>query len=566
MMSPFRHSFRRLVEYIGDPADKRIVVYCTILSVVATGLFYTIPFFCGLLLNRMVKMYTLEFEYNYVVIVSLCSLLVLIVVFWYVSSSECGKRMMVLALNTTKRMRVGLHEKMLKVPPSYIESVSPGDLTARFTNDLPTVSRLISIDATGFVVYNTMIAAMLVMMFVSSPYLGMLYLLLLPFTLYVGQRITRATENDMAEQRRRVSDLNSQMSDIITSHRTIRNEMVGDRVLEDFKKTEGEFTKAYVSTKNRSAMIGPLTSMATNLGYLLTVVVGALLIINGMLEIGMFMSFMIYVRIVGTPLSRSAEVYNNIRDEAISLDRVLEVLDAPEEERKQADGEEVSLKGDIVFEDVCFSYGGGRKVLDSLSFSTRAGEITALVGPTGSGKTTAAGILTGFYNADSGRVTIDGKDVSELPRTELCRHMTAVLQKPWLFDGTIRENILYTNTGAKEEDMLRYSRLTGLDDFVKTLPDGYDTKIGTDLNMLPLAQCRMLALTRAFLYEPEIMVLDEAVAGIDPVTGQSILDGLKNEFRGRTVILITHNPVLIRQADRVVRIEEGRCASNNVQA
>ncbi len=564
MISAFSKSFSNLMSYIGNPDDRRTVVYCTVMSIVATGLFYTIPYLCGHLLNRLVKMYSGDYDYDYVFVVSLCALLVLIVVFWYVATSECRKRMAVLALDTTKRMRVGLHDKMLKVPPSYIESVSPGDLTARFTNDLPAVSRLISKDSTGFVVYSTMVVAILFMMMVTSPYLGILYIILLPITLSVGYYMTRASEKDMGEQRERISELNSMMSDIITSHRIVKNEMAGDVVLEEFAASDREFTKAYVSTKMRSAFIGPLTAMVTNIGYLLTVIIGSVLIINGMLQIGMFMSFMIYVRLVSAPLSSSAEVYNRIRDEAISLDRVLEVLEAPEEEVIEDSSEPFDLKGDIVFEDVDFSY-GDKKALDSLSFTVKAGEITALVGPTGSGKTTAASLIIGYHTADSGRVTVDGRDVSLMSRKDISRHMAAVLQKPWLFDGTIRENIVYTNTGAKEEDMLRYSKLTGLDDFVRTLPEGYDTKIGTDLNMLPLAQCRMVALTRAFLYNPEIMVLDEAVAGIDPVSGQSILDGLRSEFRGRTVILITHNPALIRQADRVVRIEDGRCTGCTAQ-
>lgn len=559
MTSSFTDSIKRLVGYIGNPKDRRTIIYCTLLSIIATGAFYTIPYICGQLLNRLVKMSEGYYNFEYELIVTLCAGLIAIVIFWYVASCECTKRMMILALDTTKRMRVGLHSKMLRVPPSYIESMSPGDLTARFTNDLPAVSRLISSDGTGFIVYNTMIVAILIMMFASSPYLGLLYLVLLPVTLTLGRRITTATEKDMAEQRRRISDLNSRMSDIITSHRTIKNETVGPNVLGEFRKSEEEFTEAYVSTKIRSAMIGPLTAVAANMGYMLTVVIGALLIIRGMLEIGMFMSFMVYVRIVSTPLSRSAEVYTNIRDEAISLDRVLEVLDAPEEEFSEDSADSIELRGDIEFDSVDFSYGGDRKALDSLSFTAKAGEITAIVGPTGSGKTTVANLLMGFYKADSGKVTIDGHDVSALSRRNLCRHLSAVLQLPWVFDGTIRENIIYANTDTDEETILRYSRLTGLDDYVSSLPDGYETRIGTDLMTLPLAQCRMVALTRAFINDPDIMVLDEAVAGIDPITGQSILDGLKNQFGGRTVILITHNPALIRQADRVVRIEGGRC-------
>ncbi len=564
MISSFRQSLNRLVEYIGDPKDRGTILYCTILSIIATGVFYTIPYICGQLLNHLVKM-SGDYEFDYEFIVTLCSILILIVMFWYVATSECAKRMTILSLDTTKRMRIGLHNKMLKVPVTYLDSMPPGDLTARFTNDLPAVGKLISADSVGFVVYNTMIAAILVMMLVTSPYLGLLYLVLLPVTLTVGQRITAASEDGMAEQRRRISDLNSRMSDIITSHRTIKNEVLGKNVLSEFEKSEEEFTDAYVSTKIRSAMIGPVTAIAANLGYMLTVVIGSMLIIEGMLSIGMFMSFMIYVRIVTTPLSRATEVFSSIRDESISLDRVLEVLEAPEEENLDEGKEEVEINGDIAFENVDFSYSEGRKALDSLSFTSKAGEITALVGPTGSGKTTVANLLMGFYKAETGRITIDGKDINEISHANLRNQTSAVLQTPWIFDGTVRENVVYNNPDVDEETIMRYSKLTGLDDYVQSLPDGYETRIGTDLMMLPLAQCRMVALTRAFINNPKIMILDEAVAGMDPITGQSILDGLKNEIKGRTVILITHNPALIKQADRVVRIEEGRCTGITIR-
>ena len=558
LMGTGMESLRRLDSYLSDPSKTRTIRYCIILSIIATGLFYTIPYICGVLLQQIVDMKVVKYEMDYQYVVDLCGVLVFIVIFWFVSSTESVKRLTMISLDTTRRMRQEMNRKMMHVPLSFLESIPPGDLTARFTNDLPTVGRMIASSSAGFFIHVTMIFAIVVMMLLTSPDLGLIYVLLMPVTLFAARHITKSTEADLENQRRKVSDLNSVMSDIITSHRTIKTENAEAPIYDRFMEADGDFTKSYISSKILSSMIGPVLNIISNIGYVATVIFGAALIIWGNLDIGMFFAFLIYVRIINTPLTKTAEIFNTLRDDLISLDRVMEVLEAPEEDVLPDSGRVPSFVGRITFEDVDFSYRDGHKVLDGVSFETQPGRIMALVGPTGSGKSTVANLIMGFSRPDRGRVLIDGVDISCVSRTALFSGIGAVLQYPWVFDGTIRENVVYTNPSVSEEELLRYSRLTGLDDYVRSLPDGYDTVIGSDLRSLPLAQARMVALTRLFLRHPKILVLDEAVAGIDPITGQSILDGLKDQIEGRTVILITHNAHLISQADYVLRMEGGK--------
>ena len=191
------------------------------------------------------------------------------------------------------------------------------------------------------------------------------------------------------------------------------------------------------------------------------------------------------------------------------------------------------------------------------SVEFRPGEFTVVTGPTGCGKTTLANILMGFYRPTSGRITIDGRELSEIPRAELGINLTAVLQNPWMFTGTIRENIVYNRTWITDEEVKEVAELTGLDNYVRLLPQGYDTPVSEEVDSMPLAQRRMLALSRAIIGNPKVLILDEAVAGLDPMKGQSVIDRLMSLKEGHTIIIITHNKALIEQADTVVTIENG---------
>ncbi len=219
--------------------------------------------------------------------------------------------------------------------------------------------------------------------------------------------------------------------------------------------------------------------------------------------------------------------------------------------------EDVPVSGSVRFENVSFSYHEGKEILHDVTFEARPGEVTALVGRTGSGKTTVANLLMGFYRPDSGSITIGGVDIRDIPRKSYSTNIAAVLQDPWVFDGTIRENIVYNRKDISEERLAWVAKITGLDDYVSRLPNGYDTVIGNDIKRLPLAQRRMLAMCRAFIGGPKILILDEAVAGLDPISGSSVIEDIFKIIEGRTVIIITHNQALMDQADRVVRLDKG---------
>jgi ATP-binding cassette subfamily B protein len=544
-----------------DKSKVKEMRYCAILTLVSTSILYTIPFVCGFLLDWMVEGIETGEGIEVDILLDICTVIVLGVVLWYVASSESKNRMARMSLELTRRIREDLNRKMMRISVAQIDRMPAGDLSSRFTNDVPAVSKLISSDYTGFIAHLTMIVSILVMMLVSTPLLGIFYIILIPVVLLIGRRITKRSEKDYAEMSLKMAELNSQMSDIITTHKTIKTENLESKVMEDFNATNEEFTSAYVSKHIRSGMLSPMVNIMVNAGYLITVLIGVLLLYYHDMPVGMFMTFMIYVRVLSTPLLLTVTVFDNIRVESIALNRVIELLNLPEEEVDVPDDDFTIKDGIIKVQDVSFSYEDGHEILHNVTAEFRPGEVTVLTGPTGSGKTTLANILMGFYRPDSGTITIDGKEVPQIPRSELGRNLTAVLQNPWMFSGTIRENIIYNRPELTDADVLATSQLTGLHEYVSMLPDGYDTYIGEDISEMPLAQRRMLGMARALIGDPKILVLDEAVAGLDPITGQLILDRLKSHKEGRTVIIISHNQALIDQADAVVYLEDGKVGS-----
>jgi len=541
--------------YLGD--DKKVLRRCIILSLIATIVLYVIPYIGGSYLDNLISS---TGPINLSDALDVSTLILLMIAIWYMTAMESKSRMTKIALKVSRRMREDMNRKMMKVPVSYLDEMSSGDLSSRFTIDLQQVAELVSEDIVGFMVHITMIIAILMMMAITSPILAVLYFMLIPVILLASKHLTKQSENDFAVQKKKVSELNSGMSDIVRSHDSIRMENLEDEVLDRFRESNRDFTQAFVSSQVNSGMIAPIASVVSNSGYFMTVVVGAILMYNGLLQVGMFLTFMIYVRVVNGPLMMSAKTYNKMRDESISLSRVMEVIESPEESFAVSEDARIT-KGEIRVENVSFSYEEGQEILHDVSFVLEPGTITAVVGPTASGKTTIANLMMGFYKPDSGSIKIDGHDVSSIPRQAFGDTVGIVLQDPWVFEGTIRENIMY-NRDISEEYMLEISRITGLDDFVRNLANGYDTVIGSNRGRLPLAQRRMVALARALAGNPKIMILDEAVAGLDPITGQRIIRRLTEQVADCTVMVISHNQALIDQADRIIRLENGHIVSD----
>ncbi len=545
-----------LREYYGDLGKRmRPYILLTMFSTVALSL---IPYVCGQFLSKIINISEsdgLDLDF----IINISSVGVLLVIFWYVSSTHCGMELNKMALDICKKIRTDLNRKITTMPTGVLESMSAGDLTSRIVTDLPAVKDLISRDYMAFFSGSLLSLLILLVMILVSPVLALSYVITMPATLIVSRIISKKSAKDYEIQKRMLNDIDAEMSEIVSNHREIKTHNLESAILEKFEISNRRFTEAKVNSESRSGLIPPLASVASNLGYVVTAVAGALMLFNGMLDLGTFLAFMIYVRLINGPVLISATTVDRLRSEITSLNRILEIIGAPEAEDGSSEPDS-SYKGKITFRDVRFSYTDAAEVLHGISFEVSPGEIVAISGPTGSGKTTIVSLLLRFYNPSSGEVLIDDINIKNISRRDLSRTIGSVMQEPWIFRGTIRENIVYNRDWITEDDLTRAMEVTGLHRLTGNLPQGLDTAVDNDLLSLPLAFKRMIAMTRAIAGEPGILILDEALSGLDPVTESAIFDGLKKMMSGRTVIIVSHDRRLTSQADRIISLNDGNIA------
>ncbi len=543
-----------LAGYSEGPASK-IRMY-SILALFSTILVTIVPYVAGSFVKSLVRM---EQDQGYIdldFVVTTGTLVVIIITFWYLTTTHANKEVRLLALETTRKMREDLSDKLMRMPVGVLDRMRAGDAASKVSADLPAVMDLLSRDFIAFFTGNVMIVVILIAMVLVSPMLALVYLITVPLTLYVTRYLTERSEEDFRIRKESVDAMTSAMSDLIANHRTIKANNLEKPVMEDFKRYNRAFTDSTIGVETRSGLLAPIASVVINLGYVATVVGGAMMMLVGSLEVGMFMAFIVYVRLINKPLSASVASYYLIESETVSLKRVLAILNAPEVEETEPE-EGFEPEGRLEFEDVRFSY-DGNEVIHGISFAVDVGKVAVITGPTGSGKSTLLNLLLRFFTPDSGRVCIDGRDIRRISRADLVRTISAVMQDPWVFDGTIRENIVYNREWATQKDLDDALRITGFDAYVNSLSEGLDTQIGNDIHVMPLAQRRMLAMSRAILGNPRILVLDEAFSGLDPITESAVFDGLRRMMEGRTVLIVSHERNLIDSADQVIRLDSGR--------
>ena len=545
-------AFDLLEGYAEKPARKmRVYAALSLLSVV---LLSSVPYIAGTFINGLVKVSSDQNDIDLAFVMDTGAVVVLIITFWYVTTSSIQKEMVLQSLALTRKIREDLGDKFMTVSIGDVEAIRSGEMSAKLSGDLPAVGNLLSKD---FVSGNVMIVMILVAMVFVSPALALVYIVTIPSTLIAARILTRMSERDFLTRKETMDAISSGMGDIIANHRTIKINNLEDVMMDRFEESNRQFVRATVQSESRSGLMVPLASVASNFGYVATVLAGAVMMFDMTLDLGMFLAFMVYVRLVNKPLAQSASAYDNIKSETMSLKRMLSILNMPDEEEKDLeDGPD--LRGSVEFEDVRFSYSPGKEALRGVSFTVEEGEVAVIAGPTGSGKTTLLNLLMRFYVPDSGTVRIGGRDVSGISRRDLSRTVAAVLQDPWVFDGTIRENIVYNRKWVTQEDLDAALAITGFEGYVNSLPDGLETRVGDDVRILPLAQRRMLAMARAVLGDPKILVLDEAFSGLDPLTESAVFEGLRRIMAGRTVLIVSHERVMADCADKVIRLESGR--------
>ncbi|MCA0252444.1 MAG: ABC transporter ATP-binding protein/permease [Actinobacteria bacterium] len=454
------------------------------------------------------------------------------------------------------RMREQVSSKIGRLPLKYFDNQPRGELLSRVTNDVDNVAQSLQQTLSQVLSNIFLLLGVLFMMFWVSPLLAVVALVTIPIAMGITMVIGKRSQRLFAKTWKSTGELNSQIEETYTGHDLVTVFGRQRETLSQFKAKNEELFDASFGAQFISGIIMPVMFFVGNLNYVVIAVVGGLQVAAGTLGLGAVQAFIQYSRMFTQPITQLASMANLLQSGVASAERVFEVLDA-EEEPADADGTLVVNGGRVAFEDVDFSYDPAKPLITGLSLVAEPGSTVAIVGPTGAGKTTLVNLILRFYDLQSGRITLDGVDISVVPRRELRGHIGMVLQDTWLFGGTIRDNIAYGKEGATEAEILAAAKAAYVDRFVHSLPDGYDTVIDEEASNLSAGEKQLITIARAFLSEPSLLILDEATSSVDTRTELLVQRAMKKLRADRTSFVIAHRLSTIRDADVILVMRHG---------
>ena len=455
-------------------------------------------------------------------------------------------------------LRSEVEAKIHRLPLSYIDRQSRGDLLSRVTNDIDNISQSLQQSLSQLITSLLTIVGVLGMMIWVSPILALIAVVTVPLSILAMKQIAAKSKAKFIAQWSHTGALNGLIEETFTGHAIVKTFGRQREVEERFSVTNEKLYEAGFGAQFMSGSIQPAMMFVGNLNYLMIAVVGGLKVASGTMGLGDVQAFIQYSRQFTMPLTQTASMMNVLQSGVASAERVFQVLDAEEESIEPASTEQPEVKGRIAFEHVSFSYDPDRPLIEDLSLVAEPGTTVAIVGPTGAGKTTLVNLIMRFYELNSGRITLDGHDISRIPRSELRSNVGMVLQDTWLFGGTIRQNIAYGNPLATEAEILAAAKATYVDRFVHALPLGYDTILDNEGGAVSAGEKQLLTIARAFLADPAILILDEATSSVDTRTEVLIQRAMTALRSKRTSFVIAHRLSTIRDANVILVMEDGR--------
>jgi ATP-binding cassette subfamily B protein len=461
--------------------------------------------------------------------------------------------------HTVRRMRAEVEDKLNRLPLAYFDHQPRGELLSRVTNDLDNVAQSLQQTMSQVLTSLLTIVFVVAMMVSISWTLALITLVTVPISMVVAGLVMRRSRAHFIAQWRRTGTLNAEVEEAFTGHALTKVFGRLDEVQADFEEENEELYRASFRAQFLSGLIMPIMMFIGNLNYVAVAVIGGLRVANGTMSLGDVQAFIQYTRRFTQPVTQVASMVNLLQSGVASAERVFELLDAAEEpaddERPAAVAEPHGL---VAFENVSFRYEEDRPLIEEVSLSVAPGEMVAIVGPTGAGKTTLVNLIMRFYDLDAGRITLDGVDVARMRRADLRSQVGMVLQDTWLFEGTIRDNIAYGRLDATEDEILEAARATFVDRFVHSLPDGYDTLVDDEGANISTGEKQLITIARAFLADPPLLILDEATSSVNTRTEALLQHAMAALRTERTSFVIAHRLSTIRDADLILVMEDGR--------
>ena len=465
-----------------------------------------------------------------------------------------------LSQSTVFTMRNDLFRKISKLPIGYTDTHKHGDIMSRMTNDVENVSNAISQSITSLIsCVITLVGAFSMMLFYSWQ-MTLIALITIPLSILVSTTLAKFMRKFFVRRQKLLGQLNGQVEEMVTSYKTVVAYGKEQEAVDQFGEISEEFRKNSISARVWGSIMGPIMNFIGNLQYVLVAATGGFLMIRnvGNMSIGKIQAMLQYSRKFTHPINMIANQYSTILTALAGAERIFEIMDSADEIDEGRERFDIELmRGNIEFKDMHFSYVPDEPVLKNLNLSVKAGQKIAIVGATGSGKTTIVNLLTRFYELDSGSISIDGVNITDIPKDTLRRSIAIVLQDTVLFRDTIRANIMYGKPDADEEAMKKAAATARADTFIERLPDGYDTELAESGSNLSQGQRQLLAIARAVLADPKILILDEATSSVDTRTEMHIQEAMVNLMKNRTSLIIAHRLSTIRDADVIVVLKNG---------
>jgi ATP-binding cassette, subfamily B, multidrug efflux pump len=559
----FNGTLRRLINYLKP---QKIQLLFVLLAAILSTIFAIVsPKILGKAITKLFEGMILKFkgvpgaevDFTYIgnILLLLIGLYVVSSLFMYVQQYIMAG----VAQKLVYKLREDVNQKLTRLPLKYFDSRTHGETLSRITNDIDNISNTLQQSLTQMITAIITIIGVIIMMLTISPVLTLITLLTIPLSMVGIVLIAKRSQKYFKAQQKSLGELNGHVEEMYTGHPIVKAFGREQKSVDAFTKINEDLYESGWKSQFISGVIMPVMMFINNVGYVLICIVGGILVTKKTIELGDIQAFIQYARQFSQPISQVAQITNIIQSTVASAERVFEILDEEEIVETTAQGEVIEYpKGAVTFEHVSFSYKKETPLIEDMNIAVKPSQRIAIVGPTGAGKTTLVNLLMRFYELDAGRITIDGVDITNMKHDQLRSMFGMVLQDTWLFNGTIRDNIAYGRIGATEEEIVEASKAAHADQFIRTLPEGYNTVLNEEASNISAGQKQLLTIARAILANPRILILDEATSSVDTRTEIQIQHAMDTLMEGRTSFVIAHRLSTIREADLILVMDQGK--------
>ena len=475
--------------------------------------------------------------------------------------------MIVISRKVTYRMRRDMFRRLTDLPVGYFDSHPVGDIISHISYDTDTINGSLSTDLVQIFASVITVAGSLIMMLRIAPKLVLVFVVTVPLSMLITRRISKKTHPLFRLRSRRLGELNGFAEEMISGQKTLKAYCQEENTLSELDEYNERAVEAYYQAEYHVAGMGPSTNFINNLSLTLISVFGAMMYMAGGITVGNISSFVLYSRKFSGPIREVADIFNELQSSVAAAERVFRIMDEQPEPPDPADARPLGpVQGAVELEHISFGYTPGRPVLHDLSLQIRPGQLIAIVGPTGAGKTTLINLLMRFYDMDGGKMRVDGRDCAGVTRSSLRLAYSMVLQDTWLFYGSIYDNIAYGRPSATREEVEAAAQAAHIDGFIRSLPQGYDTLLTDDAANISKGQKQLLTIARAMLMDSPMLILDEATSNVDTRTELLVQQAMRELMRDKTCFVVAHRLSTVRHADRILVVRDGDIVESGVHA